>query len=430
MKSVLIYCALTITLLLPAFASAAWKEHPAAVQTVYQDRVPQTDRTGQPLKQFDSERSFFPLVLYHALQGQYSGIQYELKDDVAAGFNACMPFEIQDPRMIADAARAAKMQVIVHRPTDEVVQALAHHPAMLAWYLDEEPMGQFHTPGMDQRFAAFLARRDRIRALDAVHPVFPLDVPLIVGNARPWWIKWNTTGDVSSHDNYPINPHHRSLSFDYGIPETVSLAVQSVKQEKPVWVCLPTFEIAGPAWPFNMPTSRQLRCMVYTSIIHGATGIIYFALDSFATRTGSVVGMSPNPRASYGQGIDATEDQLQMSRSLWQAAVSINQQINTLRPAILSPTEKISYQVDLDDAWPTITPEPIRTLLKRDPAGGCVMLLVNMDDTPMHVRVRCAGYSAKQQFESAAAGGFTATPDGFEMICTPYDTRVIHLAKR
>lgn len=421
---------LALLLFLPAVASAGWKEHSAAVQTVYQDHVPHTDPAGRPMAKFDPDRSFFPLVLYHALQGKHDGIQYELKDDAAAGFNACMPYESQDPRAIADAAGAAKMRVIIHEPSDQIVQALAHHPAMLAWYLDEEPMGQFHVPGMDARFDSFLKRRDRIHSLDPNHPVFPLDVPLIVGNARPWWVKWNTAGDVSAHDNYPINPHHRSLSFEYGIPETVSLAAQSVKEAKPVWVCLPAFEIAGPAWPFNMPTPRQLRCMVYTSIVHGATGVMYFALDSFATRTGSVVGMSPDPSPSYGRGIVATEDQLRMSRDLWHAAESINKQIDLLRPALLSPTEKIPYQVDLDDGWPGITPEPIRSLLKHDPAGGSVLLLVNIDAAPMHVRVHCKGYTAQQQFEAPGAGQFQATGEGFELICTPYDARVIRLSTK
>lgn len=413
--------------LLPAVTSAAWKEHPAAIQTVYQSHVPHTDRTGRLMTQFDADRSFFPLVLYHALQGEYDGIRYELKDDAAAGFNACMPYESQDPRAIADAAAGAKMQMIVHAPTDAIVQTLAHYPAMLAWYLDEEPMGQFHVPGMDARFEAFLKRRDQIHALDPQHPVFPLDVPLIVGNAQPWWIKWNTSGDISAHDNYPINPRHRSLSFDYGIPESVSLAARSVKESKPMWVCLPTFEIAGSAWPFNMPTTRQLRCMVYTAIVHGATGVMYFALDSHATRTGSVVGMSPAPRASYGEGIVATEDQVRMSRDLWEAAAAINKQIDSLRPALLSPTDSISYQVDLDEAWPSITPEPIRTLVKHDPAGGSIMLLVNMDDAPIHVRIRCKGLAAVQQFEAAGAGQFQPGADGFELICTPYDARVIRL---
>lgn len=426
MKKTLACWAIAIWLL-PAAASAAWKEHPAAIQTIYQDHVPHTDRTGRLMTRFDAGRSFFPLVLYHALQGEYDGIRYELKDDAAAGFNACMPYESQDPRAIADAAAAAKMQMIVHAPTDAIVQALAHHPALLAWYLDEEPMGQFRVPGMDKRFEAFLKRRDQIHSLDSQHPVFPLDVPLIIGNAQPWWIKWNTAGDVSAHDNYPINPRHRSLSFEYGIPETVSLAARSVKEAKPVWVCLPAFEVAGPAWPFNMPTTRQLRCMVYTAIVHGATGVMYFALDSHATRIGSVVGMSPAPRASYGEGIVATEDQMRMSRDLWQAAAMINKQIDSLRPALLSPTESISYQVDLDDGWPSITPEPIRTLVKHDPAGGSIMLLVNMDDAPIHVRVRCKGFIVEQQFEAAAAGQFQPGADGFELTCTPYDARVIRL---
>jgi hypothetical protein len=416
--------------LLCAPALAAWKEHPEAIQTVYQQQVPHTDRTGRLMTEFDADRSFFPLVLYHALQGEYDGVRYELKDDAAAGFNACVPYETQDPRSIADAAAAAKMQMIVHAPSDAIVQALARHPSLLAWYLDEEPMGQFHVPGMDGRFAAFLKRRDQIHALDPQHPVFPLDVPLIVDNAQPWWIKWNTAGDVSAHDNYPINPRHRSLSFEYGIPESVSLAARSVKESKPVWVCLPSFEIAGPAWPFNMPTTRQLRCMVYTAIVHGATGVMYFALDSHATRIGSVVGMSSAPRASYGEGIVAIEDQLRMSRDLWQAAAAINKQIDSLRPALLSPTESIPYQVDLDDGWPSITPEPIRTLLKHEPAGGSVMLLVNMDDAPIHVRVRCKGFTAAQQFEAAGAGQFEAQSDGFELTCTPYDARVIRLRSR
>jgi hypothetical protein len=57
----------------PLVASAAWKAHPAAVQKVYQYRVPHTDRIGKPMEQFDAERSFFPLVLYHALQGEQQG---------------------------------------------------------------------------------------------------------------------------------------------------------------------------------------------------------------------------------------------------------------------------------------------------------------------------------------------------------------------
>jgi hypothetical protein len=414
----------------PVGIDAAWKEHPAAVQTVYQDHVPHTDRTGRPMERFDAERSFFPLVLYHALQGEHQGIRYELKDDAAAGFNACMPYEGQDPRALVEAAEKARVQLIVHRPSDEIVKALAHNPAVLAWYLDEEPTSNDQGPGMEGHFAAFVRRREQIRAIDPGHPVFALDVPLVSGPLVPWWIKWTTAGDVSAHDNYPINQHHPSLSFALGLPESVSLAVKSNKEDKPVWVCLQAFEGLSPQWEFSMPSTRQLRCMVYTAIVHGATGIMYFALDSHVTRAGAVVGMAPAPRASYGANLVATADQLRISRALWDESVVINKEIESLRPALLSRTEKIPYDVALDDTWPSTTPEPIRTLLKHDPAGGSVMLIVNIDSAPVHVRIGCKGFAAEQQFEEAGAGNFAATADGFEMTCTPYDVRIVHFSPR
>lgn len=252
-------------LCVPLVASAAWKAHPAALQKIYQDRVPHTDRTGKPIEQFDAERSFFPLVLYHALQGEQQGIRYELKDDAAAGFNACMPYEGQDPRALAEAAERARVQLILHRPADDVVKALSGNPAVLAWYLDEEPSGNFQGKDSEAHLVAFVRRREQIRAIDPNHPVFPLDIPALVGPAGELWAKWNSAGDVSSHDNYPINQHHPSLSFDYGIPETVTKAVKAVHEGKPVWVCLQAFEGLSPTWQFSMPSTRA-------TALHGLHG--------------------------------------------------------------------------------------------------------------------------------------------------------------
>lgn len=107
-----------------------------------------------------------------------------------------------------------------------------------------------------------------------------------------------------------------------------------------------------------------------------------------------------------------------------------NKEIDALRPALLSPTEKLPYDVEVDDHWPAISPEPIRTLLKHDPAGGSVLLLVNVDSAPIHVRIGCKGVVAEQKFEAPGAGSFAASADGFEMTCTPYDVRVIHLSAK
>ena len=68
-----------------------------------------------------------------------------------------------------------------------------------------------------------------VKAEDPKHPIFILDCPWITEPATPWWIKWNTYGDVSSHDNYPFDFHSTSLAHingnGGGIPQTVGLAV-------------------------------------------------------------------------------------------------------------------------------------------------------------------------------------------------------------
>lgn len=382
------------------------------------------------MHQFDDARSFFPLILYHALHGEVQGRRYDFADYAAAGFNAAHLWEQQDPLALADAAAAAKIQLVVHHPSDDIVKALANHPAVLAWYLDEEPTGAYWGQDMDKRFAQFLRRREQIKQLDPHRAVFPLDVPWIMEPARSWWVKWNSAGDVSCHDNYPINQHRQTLSFENGIPEVVSLAVSSVDASKPVWLCAQAFENHDPRFPFNMPSGRQLRCMVYTSIVHGATGVMYFALDSWVTREGNVVGMAPDPQPAYGSSLAATGDQMRMSRELWQTAAAINREIAQLRPALLSPTATLKYEVDLDDTWPTLTPDPLRTLLKHDRAGGWIMLLVNVDASPVSARVRIAGMRAEQLFEVPGAGRFRASDEGFELLCGPHDVRVVRLMKR
>ena len=235
-----------------------------------------------------------------------------------------------------------------------------------------------------------------------------------------------------AHDNYPmISPKLiRTISFENGIPQTVMLAVQLNHERKPVWLCAQAFEAYGARFPFNMPTSRELRAMTYAGFIHGATGVIDFALDSWVTRTGGVVGIAADPAAAYaGDGLVATQDQLRGSRDLWNGTVALNQEIRKLTPAILSPTCKMEYHVMLDSQWPAVSKEPICTLLKEDPAGGQVLLLANLDDAPFRVRVVFPGQTIKPQllFEDPAASSFVVSGDHFEMSIGPYAAFAFHL---
>jgi hypothetical protein len=422
--------ALIVTLTRGSAVRAEWVERPDAPQRVYLTGVPHTDRNGKPLTTFDPRESFLPIALYHALHGDYPGGKYRLANYAKAGFNAVHLWEGSDLDAASKAARDAGVQLVVHNPSDAFVAAHKDDPAVLAWYLDEEPTGRYWGEQMQGRFDAFVKNRERLRAIDPTRPVFALDVPWVTPPATQWWVKWNTAGDVSAHDNYPINQHRQSLSFDQGIPEVVSLAVSSNKQAKPVWVCLHAFEQNDQRFNFNMPTPAQLRGMTYASLVHGATGVMYFALDSWVTRNGSCVGIAPNPAATYGKDLVATARQLRASRELWESAVTLNAELRELRSALLSPTADVPYTVSTDGAWPSVSPNPIRTLLKRHPDGGMVLLLVNLDNAPMPVRVALPGHAFEQMFESAGAGRFKATDDGFELMAGPYDAVVLRVTAR
>jgi hypothetical protein len=143
---------------------------------------------------------------------------------------------------------------IPHERFADHLRALRDHPAVLCWYVYDEPSGD--------RFAEADARVKLAKELDP---------------ARPAYINYlsdkleNQTGDIYSTDVYPI-PH--------GVPIHAINAVQRMQaaaapEHKPVWIWLQGTGYAY--WMDREPSPRELSCMAYGSLIAGARGIYYFA---------------------------------------------------------------------------------------------------------------------------------------------------------
>ena len=137
-----------------------------------------------------------------------------------------------------------------------------------------------------------------------------------------------------------------------------------------------------------MPNPNESRAMVYSSLIHGATGMIYFAFDSWVTRNGNVFGIAPNPSSDYAAKPKArhfvvSDEQLEESRQLWEGVVRVNQELEQLKPAILSSTSRESYKVYVQGE--RYTDDPVRCLLK-ETDGQFTLLTVNLDKKPLTVR--------------------------------------------
>lgn len=344
-----------------------------AVQRAYLGGVPHTDRHGSRRHGYDTA-SFFPRCLYHAIQGSLQSIR-------DAGFNCVHTYESIGIADIMDELRSADLQLLKHWPTDEEVRAFGLDPHILGWYLDEEPthrtfldMARTGNQGlMRERFEAYLSRRAAIKAIDPRHPVFPLESGWIPPGHQDWWERWNTAGDVVAYDHYPLERNTRDIEV---LADRISLAVRINEESKPVWLTVQAYTGNRAV----LPTPAELRGMVFTAIIHGATGIITFAYDSWITRIWAVVGISPDPVPDYDGRGAATPEQRNRSRALWSGASALNAELQRLTPLILSPTADLPYTVHYSGR--SRTRGPIRTMLKSSD-GAYTLFASNIERSPL-----------------------------------------------
>ena len=377
----------------------------SAVQSIYQSGVPHTDAQGNLRSRRDSA-SFFPRCIYHAMPGSFTAIK-------AAGFNCVHTWEGVGIADVIEELRATGLQLIRHSPTDDEIRSFASDPRILGWYLNEEPTGQTHLDMersgqrdlMAERYRVFVERKAAIKAMDPRHPVFPLDGSDIPPGESAWWDTWNSSGDVTAHDNYPLRPWTEDLE---ALARSVSRAVHLNGERKPVWITLQAFGGApGLSPPARIPTPEELRGMAFTAIIHGATGLILFAYDSRVTREGNVIGIAPETAESYGTGARATQPEAARSRALWAGAAALNAELARLAPRILSPTARLAYDVSFSGT--ARISSPIRTILKQAD-GGYTLLAANLEGRPMG-----AGYRFPRNIESVRR----LNPDGSVTLVAP-----------
>jgi hypothetical protein len=416
-----------------------------AAQSIYTAGVPHTDAQGHLLMKYDPQKSFFPIAMWGAPLSTVYGVNYDWSILTAAGFNTVWPW---CGFSAADSLAAAKkfgMQVVIMNPqTDDVLKTFKDNPNVLGNVWMDEPIGGVGSVDMDKRYNDFVTYREHARTVDPDLNVFINDAPWITPPALSWWIKFNTAGDVECHDNYPIINHTKSTESigadPNGIPQTVALAVAANKEQKPVWLIVGAFDQPGPygqAFPFRYPTPEQLRACVYAGIIHGATGIVYFVWDTYVSRDGGCVGMSPNPQVAYApnprqaglpQPFPATPIEMAKAKALWDTTIEINKEIKQLTPAILSPTvADVKYTVNVTGKSPT--EDPVRCLLKPDGNGGYLLLTVNLDDSVLKVDYKFpkALKSAEVLFENRQPETLKPGADTLELTYEPFDTHVIHV---
>lgn len=422
-------------------ASLAWSQTTSpAVQTIHQNGVPHIDRHGQILQHYDPDESFFMLASWGVPESRiYKGIDYRWHQLVEAGYNCVWPWAMggyTNDRQLAQAQEHGLQVVLMRRPEGDALKALADHPNLLGIVWQDEPLINFPLDQQGEQVKQFNEYRDHVRTIAPDLPVFVNTASWMIGNGREHWIRWHQNSDISCHDNYVIWPKTRSLNLGSygteknGIADSVSLAAHLSQGKKPIWLVIGAFESEHPAtvqFPFRYPTPNQLRGMVYTGLIHGATGIVYYAWDSNVTR----FGIAPREQAAIPGRPTASPLQALQAEQLWRTVAQVNQELKTLTPVLLSPTvSDTEYSVSYEGE--AITESPIRTLLKPRSETEWVLMAVNMDDAVLQATVRFEPgvESAEFMFEGETEIELQDEQRVIPLIFEPFETHVLRIVRR
>lgn len=145
------------------------------------------------------------------------------------------------------------------------IEAKRDHPALLGWYLVDEPEG-IGKGAVD----AVRELYQMLKQMDTDHPC-----SLVIMGAKAA-ADYRACTDIMWIDPYPVP--HAPVTY---VSECTSGAVAAVERDKPVWVIPQAFDWniwrTGKIDKVHRPTPEEERCMTYLALVHGAKGIIYWA---------------------------------------------------------------------------------------------------------------------------------------------------------
>jgi hypothetical protein len=256
------------------------------------------------------------------------------------------------------------------------VEALRDHPALLSWYLYDEPEGQ-GVPA-DSLKAAY----DLIKTLDPYHPV------TIVFMAPHMANQYAHVMDIAMTDPYPV-PNGPIAQVE----EYVEILNGYFRYQKPVWVVPQAF--GGNEWWTREPDPREVRAMTYLGLIHNASGVKYFIRK----------GLNGSPK----------------SQAMWGECGEIAQEVMELLPSL-------AYGQPAPPAWASVKEIQARAINHN---GLITILVVNTQNKPMEFDIRLKDLDLVMDVEVVGEGRKVQMKAGLiSDIIDAYGTRLYRVENR
>ena len=227
-------------------------------------------------------KPFFPL-------GMYTGNANRRSEYVKGPFNCVMPYQAPDVvgmdfywtngvrviysvKDVYAGAKHTPKSVTSEDAADSYVQAkvdaFKNHPGLLAWYVNDELVG-------DGWFGMLMRRRDFLERIDPDHPTWAVIYQLqFLREITP-------TFDVIGTDPYPVPDKPLSMVTDW-----TRKTDRAYFGLRPMWQVPQAFDWGGyrtenPGSPQNrMPTVDEMRSMSWQCIASGANGLVYYSFTA------------------------------------------------------------------------------------------------------------------------------------------------------
>ncbi len=342
-----------------------------------------------------SRKIFFPFGFYC-----YSPVYRTLpEEEVVKGFNMISPYQKILPATLGERRsymdRCAQLGMKVHYNLLSVsgggglnsklenmtgeqkmemliseIKAFMDHPALLAWYISDEPNGNKIAPGQLETI---------YRTIKEIDPWHPVSVVFMAPfqSAK----KYENALDIVMADPYPVP--NSAISQ---IGEVTAQLRSSFYGEKPVWIVPQAF--GGNEWWGREPSINEIRSMTYQAVANGASGIQYFIRH----------GLNSFPK----------------STATWNECGKIALEIAEITPWLLSDEETMPVRADSRNVLVTSALHDVQLLI----------IAVNIANLPLKVDISVTGMNrgtAKVLFENRSVSIYS---NGFTDFLPAFGTQV------
>ena len=220
-------------------------------------------------------KPYFPRGIYHMLPEEYGMVAEKL----GMNFAQQVPHWGGHPNDFLDLAKNAGFEGLLIEPQivprtledspelpelEKRIKSYGPHPGMGWWYVYDEPHGAL----ADFRSRAVKAVLDT----DKAHP------SIIICNKPQHCGHYCTMADILGLDCYPVRDGHFAQQPRV-VGDFVDEAVRVTRGEAPVVMVLPCFGNDADQSSLGHETPEQLLNMAYQCLVHGCSGILWYAND-------------------------------------------------------------------------------------------------------------------------------------------------------